>query len=143
MTIAEAAKKWKVREKTVWNYIEKGYIYDLSLKNNEIILPDIPKPYTQHNARNVNSIYNAILYACNNKLYLNADILKIDKQDFITYIFELEKTGYIARKNQNINDMETTLNYIPTKKGTDAAEKQNNTFNISLIQNAKFSLANF
>ena len=38
MTIQEAAKKWNVKENTVFNYILKGYIYGLSIDNNEIVI---------------------------------------------------------------------------------------------------------
>ena len=38
MTIREAAKEWKVKEQTVLNYILEGYIYGLSIENNEIVI---------------------------------------------------------------------------------------------------------
>lgn len=45
MNIKEAAQDWNVSEKTVMNYILKGYIYNLAIENNEIVFPEIPKPY--------------------------------------------------------------------------------------------------
>ena len=45
MNVKEASEKWRVSEDTVIKYIVKGYILDLSIENNSIIIPDIKKPY--------------------------------------------------------------------------------------------------
>ena len=44
MTVNEAASRWNVNVKTVVEYIVKGYIFDLTIENNRLILPDISKP---------------------------------------------------------------------------------------------------
>ena len=36
MTIQEAAKAWGVKERTVFDYILKGYIYNLFVEDNVI-----------------------------------------------------------------------------------------------------------
>ena len=52
MDIRTAAKEWNVSVKTVLNYIEKKYIIGISVKNDEIIIPQIPKPYVKRKPKN-------------------------------------------------------------------------------------------
>ena len=98
-------------------YLVKGYINNLSIKNNEIIIPDIPKPNINKKAKGAKNIYKEILRVCCNGMYTNAKILNIDNQTFIAYLDNLEKEELICKKS-NEKDGASTLNYIATVKGT-------------------------
>ncbi|MCD7958865.1 MAG: hypothetical protein LUF89_05045 [Ruminococcus sp.] len=103
MTIDEAAKKWDIQAKTVLDYIYKGYILDISCDNNEIMLPNIPKPAIQNKRGKLSAqkIYETILRICDNEQYINAKIFGITEEQFEFYMQELEKSGYLSKTNSS------------------------------------------
>lgn len=116
MTIREAAKEWEVKEQTVLNYILEGYIYGLSIENNEIVIPHIPKPYVKRKPKTINEYDNYILTAMNKGCYVNAKIMGIDKDKFAERLEALIKSKKIFPKNDNSVDSSSNLDFVLSYK---------------------------
>ena len=112
MTIREAAKEWKVKEQTVLNYILEGYIYGLSIENNEIVIPNIPKPHIKRKPKTVAEQDNYILTAMNKEEYVNAKIMGIDQDKFAKRLEALIKSKKIFPKNDNSVDYSSSLDFV-------------------------------
>lgn len=112
MTILEAAKKWNVSSKTVCEYIAKEYIMNLKVDNNQVMLPDIPKPYTKTKPKNEQSIDGVILKTLNERMYVSYPILGITPEHFEERLKALEKINCIYKRDENCNDYSTTLNFV-------------------------------
>lgn len=112
MTIREAAKEWKVKEQTVLNYILEGYIYGLSIENNEIVIPNIPKPHIKRKPKTVAEQDNYILTAMNKEEYVNAKIMGIDQDKFAKRLEALIKSKKIFPKNDNSVDYFSNLDFV-------------------------------
>ena len=98
MNITEAAAKWGVSTNTVMSYVEKGLINNLSASKNQLILPDIPKPYIKRKGSDKNDqIYKHILKATNEKQYVDAYVLRIDEDAFARYMGELIREGMLSK----------------------------------------------
>lgn len=116
MTIQEAAKEWKVKEQTVLRYILKGYIYNLTIENNEIVIPNIPKPHIKRNPKTVAEQDNYILTAMNKEEYVNAKIMGIDQDKFAKRLEALIKSKKIFPKNDNSVDYSSNLDFVLSSK---------------------------
>ena len=116
MTIREAAKEWKVKEQTVLNYILEGYIYGLSIENNEIVIPNIPKPHIKRKPKTVAEQDNYILAAMNKEEYVNAKIMDIDQDKFEERLKALVKSKKIFPKSDNSIDYSSNLDFILSSK---------------------------
>lgn len=116
MTIQEAAKEWKVKEQTVLNYILEGYIYGLSIENNEIVIPNIPKPYINTKPKTVAKQDNYILTAMNKEEYVNAKIMGIDQDKFEERLKALIKSKKIFPKIDNSVDYSSNLDFVLSSK---------------------------
>lgn len=116
MTIQEAAKEWKVKEQTVLSYILKGYIYDLSIENNEIIFPKIPKPHIKGKPKTINEYDNYILTAMNKGCYVNAKIMGIDQDKFAERIDALIKSKRIFPKDEKSIDYLSNISFVLSPK---------------------------
>ena len=109
MTIREAAKEWKVKEQTVLSYILKGYIYNLTIENNEIVIPNIPKPHIKRKPKTVAAQDNYILTAMNKEEYVNAKIMGIDQDKFEERLKALIKADKIFPKDEEKIDFISNL----------------------------------
>lgn len=116
MTIQEAAKEWKVKEQTVLSYILKGYIYNLTIENNEIVIPNIPKPHIKRKPKTVAEQDNYILTAMNKEEYVNAKIMGIDQDKFAKRLEALIKSKKIFPKNDNSVDYSSNLDFVLLSK---------------------------
>lgn len=116
MTIQEAAKEWKVKEQTVLSYILKGYIYNLTIENNEIVIPNIPKPHIRRKPKTVAEQDNYILTAMNKEEYVNAKIMGIDQDKFAKRLEALIKSKKIFSQSDNSIDYSSNLKFILLSK---------------------------
>ena len=112
MTIQEAAKEWKVKEQTVLSYILKGYIYNLTIENNEIVIPNIPKPHIKRKPKTIAEQDNYILTAMNKEEYVNAKIMGIDQEKFAERLQALITANKIFSKNENVSDFSSNIGFI-------------------------------
>lgn len=110
MDIRTAAKEWNVSVKTVLDYIEKKYIIGISVNDDEIIIPQIPKPYVKRKPKTIKEIDKYICDTLNHGGYTNYRIIGIEKDKFKERLFELMESNTIKQKT-DVNDYETTLNY--------------------------------
>lgn len=128
MTISEASKKWGVSEKTILIYIYKEYIFELSIENNRIIIPDFNKPYIKNlKDKEISVIDNAILKSLNELKYYNFKIANIDREIFIERMKTLERDGKIYTTNEN-PCYDSNINFIISSN----INKNNNKKNIKL-----------
>ena len=116
MTIQEAAKEWKVKEQTVLSYILKGYIYNLTIENNEIVIPNIPKPHIKRKPKTVTEQDNYILTAMNKEEYVNAKIMGIDQDKFAKRLEALIKSKKIFPQSDNSIDYSSNLKFVLLSK---------------------------
>ena len=116
MTIHEAVNRWNVKENTVFDYISKGYIYGLAIENNEIVIPDIPKPYIKPKPKTVVEYDKYILTAMNKECYVNAKIMGIDQDKFEERLKALVKSKKIFPKSDNSMDYSSNLDFILSSK---------------------------
>lgn len=116
MTIHEASLKWNISEKTILTYISKGYIYNLSIinndVNNEISIPDIPKPYIRKKPSTIPDKDRYILKSLEKELYINATIMGINQNQFEERLKELLRVQKITKRKQDICDYTSNLNFI-------------------------------
>ncbi len=140
MTVDEIARKWEVKPITVLDYIYHGYIPNLAIENNCLVLPDLPKLHILHGkAKTSSSIYRTILVVCNRCEYINANIFGITEDCFKSHLEVLEKNECIVYESQDV-DYTSTNGWILTPKGIEESQKnrvhfKNLTinFNVSLI----------
>ena len=109
MTIQEAAKEWKVKEQTVLSYVLNGYIYGLTIENNEIIIPNIPKPHVKSKPKTVTEYDRYILMAMNKECYVNAKIMGINQEKFKERLESLIKANKIFPKDEEKIDFISNL----------------------------------
>ena len=105
-------KKWNVQPRTVRSYIAKGYIINSQTENNQVILPDIPKPNTKMRPKKETSIDKAILKTLDQRMYISYPILGITQEHFAERLKALEKSNCIFKRDENCNDYSTNLNFI-------------------------------
>ncbi len=111
MNIKEAAQEWNVSIKTVLNYIEKKYIIGISVNDDEIIIPQIPKPHVKRKPKKIRDIDKYICDTLNYGRYTNYRIVGVKKEIFEERLIELTKAELIVQKNPSNPEHETTLNY--------------------------------
>lgn len=111
MTIAEAATKWDVTHATVYDYIDKGYIYGLYVENNKIMFPEIPKPYIKKKPKNNNQRDKYILTAMNQDMYVNAMIMDMSDEKFKERIIALIKSNKIYIKTDTEPSYTSNLDF--------------------------------
>ena len=127
MTIKEASEKWKISENTILKYLLQGYLFDLKIINNVIIIPDIQKPYIKKvKDNNIRAIDENIIAALEKNNYTNYVIMNIEPKLFIERIKVLEK-------DKKIYSSVTNPNYEETKDFVLSSEVGNNkTFNLHI-----------
>lgn len=98
MTVEEAAKRWGVRQTTVWGYIRKGFIIGIWSEKNIIHVPDISKPHIvkANMKRSEKNICNHIMKAIYNHEYIDSFIFGISEDTFSSAIKCLIQQGYIS-----------------------------------------------
>lgn len=119
MTITEAAHLWNVKEETIIRYLTKGFIYDIYIEDEKLVLPEIKKPkvISKNQKRNTSNYYKWILQACDKNEYINAKLMGIDDEIFNSCINQLEKSGFID-KTQTAT-MGTNVGYVITMAGVE------------------------
>ncbi len=116
MKIDVAATQWGLTTTTVLKYIYKGYIPGLSIVNNEIVLPELPKPNTTRKKLNKADIIDDYLCETLSKLqYSNYLIANIAPDDFKDRLEALNKSGIILKKVDN-PDYTSTLDFYLSSK---------------------------
>ncbi|MCC8112042.1 MAG: hypothetical protein LIO74_10805 [Ruminococcus sp.] len=144
MTIDEAAKKWGVGYQMVLEYIYKEYIPDIEGKGSQLILPDLPKPYTKSKSGKIKqeTIYKTILRICNDGEYVNANLLKITEEQFEAYMNYLQKAKCLEKADLSA-DLHSNLGWIITFTGVDVLSKKKFSLpNITINNTMKNGLVN-
>lgn len=139
MTITEAEQNWKLSRNTIFGYIADGLIDKLSVENNQIILPNVPKPkkIKINCKRSSENIYRWILKACNDNEYINAKLMGIDENRFLSHIQQLEKEKYIVVKNHD-SELSSNLDCQITPKGIKSLTSK--SFKIALSPTIEFNM---
>ena len=136
LTVKETSEKWGIKEDTVWSYIKKGIILDLQCCDNQIIVPDINRPYIirKNMVLNDNNIYKCILKASIDNKHLNYLILGIEKDAFKDAICVLEDQKYIKIKVYDDN-RSTNMNVLVLPRGYEYIEHKRKIIieNINII----------
>ena len=130
MTIQEAANRWHVKEQTVLSYVLNGYIYGLTIENNEIIIPNIPKPHVKPKPKTVIEYDKYILTAMNKECYVNAKIMGISQEKFKERLESLIKANKIFPKDDEKNDFTSNLAFALS-----STETLNRNINITANMN--------
>lgn len=133
ISVDEAAKKWGIKPEAVLRYIYNGYIEDLTVTDNKVYLPDIPRPYLSRlkdQKNTADKICSAILKAYNNQMFLNPCLLSISREKFDFFLCQLEKSGYIDVCDPKA-DKGSFLRYAITPLGITMV-KSSKSFNLSL-----------
>lgn len=112
MTIQEAAKQWNIKEKTVMDYILKRYLFGLSIENDEIYVPDIPKPHVKTKPKCVSEQDKYILEAMNKGRYVNANILGVEQEKFKERLEALVRANKIYPKCSDAVDYTSNLGFV-------------------------------
>ena len=112
MTIQEAAKAWGVNERTVFDYILKGYIYNLFVEDNVIMIPSIPKPYVKRKPKTIAEYDTYILNAMNRNEYVNAKIMGISQEKFEERLYALIKAIKIFPQIEGYVDYSSNIGFI-------------------------------
>lgn len=112
MNIKTAAENWHVSVKTILGYIEKKYIIGISVKDDEIVIPSIPKPYIKRKPKTVDDMDKYIREALNHNCYANYRIMGIEKNTFKERLNEMTAANIIKQRYPDNTDFETTLNYM-------------------------------
>ena len=112
MTIQEAAKTWGVKERTVFDYILKGYIYNLLVEDNVIMIPSIPKPYVKRKPKTIAEYDTYILNAMNKNEYVNAKIMGISQEKFEERLNALIKAIKIFSQSEGYVDYSSNIGFI-------------------------------
>ena len=139
MTVNEAASRWNVNVKTVVEYIVKGYIFDLTIENNRLILPDISKPkiIKGNYKKNSSNYYKWILEACRDEHYINSEIIGIDEELFDSHVMQLVKEGFLIKNSANRTG--TNIGYQITSCGIESLNSKKN-INIPITVNFNFNV---
>ena len=126
MTIAEAEQRWKLCKATILGYLADGLIDPISIADNQIILPDIPKPkkIKSNSKRNSANIYRWILEACFKNEYISASLIGISTDTFDNHLQQLVREQYLIihdnshHNSSNISCQITQkgINELKTKK---------------------------
>ncbi len=127
MTLKQAKKKWGIGETSLLNYISDGLINNISIVNNEIIIPDISKPlYVPKTAkRTAVNVYKNILKACDRGMYIDSLFMKnigISREEFKAYINELVEKGILRKTDKYVDDY-SNVGFILTMEGKNIATK--------------------
>lgn len=140
MTVAEAAFEWNLNEKTVVEYLAKGYIYGITIENNKIKLPNIRRPkIIRNNAKPTReNICKWIFEACRDKKYINGAIIGIDNDRFDDQAEAMVEDGWLEIKDAQRNG--TNTRYRLTPKAREAMRSKKN-ITISFL-NFSFTLKN-
>lgn len=112
MDIKNAAREWNVSVKTVLSYIEKKYIIGISVENDEIIVPSIPKPYIKRKPKTVSDVDKYIRNTLDHNGYANYRIIGIEDKVFKERLQELTNANLIKQRDPENSDYQTTLNYM-------------------------------
>jgi hypothetical protein len=136
MNIDEASKKWSKSCETICKWVCRGYIDGISISENQLIFPDIPTPHIIGKNVNVTSerAYKEILKACQAEEYIDACLLRIDKERFEVYMTALKQAGYLIGEN-NSSNMGCTI----TPSGIEVTKR----INLNPTLNVKIGLVNF
>ncbi|MBE6687552.1 MAG: hypothetical protein E7591_10055 [Ruminococcaceae bacterium] len=135
MNFIEAAEKWEVSEKTVVTYICKGYIYGLQIEDDEVLIPNIPKPYVTKQPKTTQSIDKYILKTMEKCCYVNPKIMNISKEKFEERLRALLEADKIFVVDKTKEDFSTNLNFALTYN-----EKSTNAVSIDVQLSSNISI---
>lgn len=126
MTVTEASQNWGVTENTVIKYLAKGFIYDLSIENDQLILPDIkrPKIIPKNRRKVLSNICQWILESLEEREYINAKIIGINLAEFTGCMEQLIADGLICRGE--CVRVGTNIGYRLTIKGIERLHPKKN-----------------
>lgn len=127
MTLKQAKEKWGIGETALLNYIIDGLIGNISIINNEIIIPDISKPLCipKNTKRTSANVYKNIIKACNKGMYIDSFFMKsmgISRDEFKAYINELVEKGVLRKTDEYVDDY-SNVGFILTLDGENIAAK--------------------
>lgn len=127
MTLKQAKEKWGICEKTLLNYIIDGLIDNISIENNEIIIPDISKPLCipKSTKRTTANVYKNIIKACSKGMYIDSFFMKsigIGRDEFKAYINELVEKGVLRKTDKYVDDY-SNVGFVLTMEGENIAAK--------------------
>lgn len=122
LTLKEVTEKWGLSENKILQLIKDGYINDVIVENHTLLLPDIPKPLSIKKNINLDDDkrYHYILRACNENLYIDEYILKVNIEYFETLMTQLILDGYLTGKFNGKDN----LNCVITPKGIKSAKSR-------------------
>lgn len=121
MTIAEAARNWGMSERAILRLINGGCFFGMSVRENRLYLPDLPKPYRPRTKKEkAQQIDRCILSALNNSQYLNQIILGVSKQKFSERLDALQN----AEKIYQSSDIERPTTKVSSTLGYSISAKQ-------------------
>lgn len=139
MTLEQASATWKTSGTTICKWICEGLINNISLKENKLILPDIPKPRIVRKNIEITAekAYKEILEACNKNEYIDAYLLRISEDQFVNYITILKQNGLL-----NGYGIDSNIGYSITTKGIDFIKSKKRKFDFNVNFNTQIGLAN-
>lgn len=114
MNVSAAASKWNVSKRTVIGYICNNYIIGISVENDELNIPDIPKPYVRKKPKKVADMDKYIQNALNHDGYTNYKIMGIDRDKFKERLDALLQKDIIQKRNGIDPDYNSTLDFVLT-----------------------------
>lgn len=141
LTLEMATKKWCLSENKILQLIKDGYINDVTVENHILLLPDIPKPLLiKKNVKlDENKRYRYILRACNENLYIDEYILKVNVEHFEILITQLITNNYLSGNFNGKNN----LNCVITPKGIEYSNSKKKIYiNNSIGINNNIGLIN-
>lgn len=123
MTLLEAKNNWKISEKRLLEWIDKGFIPEIEIQNGKIFIGE-KKPFIPNRGTNitVENVRKYILTACNNLEYIDYRIFCITPEQFKEILLQLEDNNYIRRNIPNA-DCLSNRNFAITEQGESALKK--------------------
>lgn len=145
MTIKQAEEKWDEKLKNIFEYIANGWIKDISINDNQIIIPDMPKPYKikSNPKRTASNIYKYILLACDSGEYIDSNFmskLNVTPGEFKLCINELLDKK-IIRKNEDYKNDYSNIGFTLTLDGIDIAKNYTSSPTKLINKLSKFNIS--
>ena len=118
MTLKELKDNWRISDKTLCEYLELGFIPDISIVDGKLLFPDkIKLLVPSKNAKiTIDSVVKYILRALNEFLYTDYRILLIQAEQFTAIMEQTEQNGYI-KKISDEADYSSTKGFMITEQG--------------------------
>ena len=119
MTLSEVKREWKLSDKKICEYLELGFIPNISVIDGKLTFPDnIKLLVPAQNAKITNdNVVKYILKALDRFLYIDYRILFISAEQFAAIMAQTENNGYI-RKISDAANYKSTDGFMITEQGT-------------------------